>query len=250
MLAGERHNSIIMMIKDNGAVSTDELVNVFGVSDETVRRDLIKLEKAGLCTRVHGGAVRNSEFVQPSMISYRIGKNENLKIELAKKAMKFVNENDIIGIDSGSTTVAFSEMLKENFEHLTVITYSLSVFEILRNKFKVVLCGGLFDEGENAFCGNVTISQMSDLHTQKVFLAPSAISIKSGVRDYNGDLLLIQKAMYENSDKVFFIADSSKFEKSALYKIADISSKQVIITDNNLSVDVREIYADNNILIY
>lgn len=249
MLAEERHNSIILMIKNNGAVSTDELVSVFSVSDETIRRDLIKLEKSGLCTRVHGGAVRNSEFVQPSMISYRIGKNENLKIELAKKAMKFVNENDIVGIDSGSTTVAFAEMLKENFEHLTIITYSLSVFEILKNKFKIILCGGLFDEGENAFYGNVAVSQMSELHTQKLFLAPSAISVKSGIRDYNEDLILVQKAMYDNSDKVFILADSTKFEKSALYKIDDISSRVTIITDNKLSVDIRGIYSDNNIIV-
>lgn len=249
MLADERYNFIVKRIQENGAADTDELVNLLGVSSETVRRDLIKIEKAGLCTRVHGGAIRNNEFVQPSMIFNRIVINENLKIELAKKAAKFVNENDIIGIDCGSTTVAFAQMLKENFEHLTIITYSLSVFEILKSKFKVVLCGGLFDEGENAFYGNVAVSQMSELHTQKLFLAPSAISVKSGIRDYNEDLILVQKAMYNNSDKVFILADSTKFEKSALYKIDDISSKVTIITDNRLSVDIRGIYSDNNIIV-
>ncbi|MBP3361167.1 MAG: DeoR/GlpR transcriptional regulator [Clostridia bacterium] len=250
MLAAERYKLIRKKLEENGAVSNEELIKAFQMSDETVRRDLIKMEKSGFCTRVHGGAVRNGEFVQSSIISYRSGKNEQLKIELAKKAVKFVREGDIISIDSGSTTAAFSEELKENFSNLTIVTYSLSVFEILKKRFKVILCGGLYDDNENAFYGSVAISEMLSLHTQKAFLAPSAISIKAGIRDYQGDLILVQKAMYDNSDKVFFLADSSKFERNALYKIADIKREHVFISDNSLSSDIKKIYSDNGIKIY
>lgn len=250
MLANERYNFIVKRIQENGAAYTDELVDLLDVSSETIRRDLIKIEKDGLCVRVHGGGVRNNEFVQPSVFFNRMVKNENLKIELAKKAVKFVDENDIIGIDCGSTTAAFAKMLKESFENLTIITYSLSVFEIVRDKFKVILCGGLFDEKESAFYGNVAVTQMRELHTQKMFLAPSAISVKSGICDYNEDLILVQKAMYNNSDKIFILADSTKFEKSALYKIDDISSKVTIVTDDKLSGDIRGIYSDNKVVVY
>ena len=250
MLAVERYKLIRKKLVENGAVSNDELCEAFNMSDETVRRDLINLEKSGVCTRVRGGAVRNGEFVQPTMISYRMSNNEQLKKELAQKAIQFVTEGDIIGIDSGSTTIAFSEALRDNFSNLTVVTYSLSVFELLKNKFKVILSGGIYNEDESAFYGSVTISTMGNLHTQKVFLAPSAISIKAGIRDYQGELMLVQKAMYENTDKVFFLADHTKFERNALYKITDIKSEDLFISDNELSNDIKKIYMDNNIKIY
>lgn len=250
MIAEERQSTISKMLDEKGGVSTQELVSLFGVSDETVRRDLIKLEKKGLCVKVHSGAVRAGEFVLPSVISGRMTKNERAKAELAHKVIEFVDNGDIIGIDAGSTAVAFARELEKNFENLTVITYSLDVFEILKNKFKIILCGGEYSTDENAFYGEVAHSIVSDLHTQKVFLAPSAISLNSGVRDYSGDLIIIQREMYKNSDNVFFIADSSKFEKQALYKLAPIDGEHVFITDDKLPEDIKAKYTENNIKIY
>ena len=250
MTANDRQDLIRKLIEEEGVVRIKQLAGRFNVSGETVRRDLIQLEKNGFCVRVRGGATRNSEFIHSSTLAYRVCQNERFKREIGRKALKFINEGDIIGIDSGSTAAIFAEAVKETFSRLIVVTYSLGVFEKLKDKFKVILCGGMYDEKEAAFFGKVTVSAIQELHTQKFFLMPSAISLKSGICEYHQDMILVQQAMYNNTDRVFCLADNSKFEKNALYKLSDISGKVTLISDNSLSNEIKRLYLENNIRIY
>lgn len=252
MFANERQNEIYNMIQRDGAVTAAKLVNIFEVSLETIRRDLLAMEKENLLRRVHGGAVAVGRMKLFSDLMARNTENEDLKRELAKTAASMVNEKEIIGIDSGSTAIFFAEELKKRFCELTVITHSADVFEILGNHadFTIILCGGYFLKGEKAFYGPLTEDALSKLHMQKAFIFPTAVSLDGGICDYQTELYQVQRQMIKSSSDIFILADSSKFEKNALIKLCDMKNEYNYITDSLLSDEIKKIYKENDIKIY
>lgn len=252
MFAEERQNKISELVKKNGAVTTNELIKSFGVSVETIRRDLLALERNGDLKRVHGGAVSIGTMKGFADLSVRLEEHDEQKHELAKNAVKFINNGDIIGIDAGSTAIAFSQALKENFSDLTIVTYCMDVFEILckYKDFKVILCGGYFMQNENTFVGELTLEILKKLHVQKGFVFPSALSIKNGVCDYQPEMYQLQRQMIAASDELYILADSSKFETNALLKLTDIDCGATYITDSLLSDELKKLYKENNINVY
>lgn len=113
MFAKERQHKIYSMLKEKSAVYTSALVEHFGVSIETIRRDLLEMEQNGLLIRVHGGAVLNSDMKPYMNLLDRNKMQVEQKNDLALNALKFISEGDIIGVDTGSTAISFAKALKD-----------------------------------------------------------------------------------------------------------------------------------------
>lgn len=252
MLAQERQSRILDMIQKNGAVTTAKLVTLWEVSLETVRRDLLTLEKNGKVLRVHGGAIAKAGMKSYPELQQRTKEFKAQKYALSLKAAAFVSEGDIIGIDAGSTANAFAEVLKEKFTQLTVVTHSKDVFNILcdHRDFSVILCGGHYMRKTNAFCGELTLNMLKGLHLQKTFITPSAVSIEYGICDYEKDLYPIQKQLIRSSDEVYILADSSKFEKTGFLQIDSMKEEYIYVTDALLSDEAVRLYQENNLQIH
>ncbi|MBQ7794052.1 MAG: DeoR/GlpR transcriptional regulator [Clostridia bacterium] len=252
MFAKERQNIIFSMIKDNGAVTTARLVESFGVSIETIRRDLLQMEQQGQLLRVHGGAVEKGTMKVCLELKERNKEYGVQKQNLSSKAMEFIQEGDVICIDEGSTAISLSEALRERFTKLTVVTHSLDVFNILCNhrEFEVILCGGHFMRTENAFFGPLVLDTLNTLHVKKAFIFPSAVSLEYGICDFHQDLYQVQNAMIKAADEIYILADSSKFERNALLKLDDMKDTYSYITDSDLPEELRSLYKENNIKIY
>ena len=251
MFAKERHDRIYQLVTKNGAVTTADLIEKFGVSIETVRRDLLFMEQAGKLTRVHGGAVSKGDMKPYLELTERSKEHNAQKNNLSIAACQFIQNGDIIGIDAGSTANIFAEVIRNEFSQLTVVTHSCDVFEILRGQkeFEIILCGGCYMHDEGAFYGALTLDMLSNLHIQKAFIFPSAVSLEYGVCDYNDSLSQVQRQMIKASDDVYILADSSKFEKKALLKICDTQPDFTYVTDSLLPEELRKLYAENNIKI-
>ncbi len=251
MFTEERREEIISMLHKNGAVSVSGLTEHFSVSVETIRRDFLELEKIGLLKRVHGGAIIINQTKKYLNLDARERDNKDKKTELSRNAMFCIHEGDVIGIDAGSTANVFADMLTEHFSDLTVVTHSLDVFNRIchHKNFKVILCSGHFSKEENAFYGPLCKEVLKKLHMQKAFIFPSAVSIRGGVCDYNETLSEIQKIYVENSDSIYVLADSSKYEKNALLKITDMLPQYTYITDSKLSEDLKKMYKENQMTV-
>jgi len=252
MFARERQNIICDLIKENGSVTTTELIAMFGVSIETIRRDLQELEKNNRLRRVHGGAIAVGEMNQFQELSVRLHKHDSQKKELSRTAAEMVYDGDVIGVDAGSTAYYFAQALKEIRRKVTVVTYSLDVFQILNGvaDFEVILCGGHFLKKENAFSGPLTLEMLRQLHVQKAFVFPTAVSMQHGICDHEQEFVLMQKQLIACADTVYILADSSKFEKIELLRIAEMKKNYIYVTDKELSPGLAAAYHKNQYQLY
>ena len=143
MFANDRYSIIIDYINRKGSVTVSELIKELHTSTETIRRDLLYLEKENRLMRVHGGAIAISNMNMFPSLSQRLNENKEQKEKLSDIAALFVKEDDIIAIDAGSTAVEFAHVLKNRFKNLTILTHSLRNFEILKTVegFKLILIG-------------------------------------------------------------------------------------------------------------
>ncbi len=252
MFADERQNKIYEILKKNQAVTTAGLVKEFGVSVETIRRDLLTMEKKQLLKRVHGGAMLMSGMQEYNTLKIRNEENSDKKRRLSEKATEFIEEGDYISIDSGSTAIFLAEAIKKKFSDITVVTHSLDVFNILASKegIKVILCGGEYLKSENVFFGELTEECFSRIYVKKTFVFPASVSMEFGIGDFRQELMHLQKIMKKRSDKVYILADSSKFEKKSLLKQSEMEKEYEYITDSGLSAELVELYRENGYKVH
>ncbi len=251
MFADKRQKIIHEIIKSDGAVTIARLVSEFQVSTETVRRDLLAMERAGLLKRVHGGAVSNGEIMPRMSLEERNRNFSEEKVQIAKAAADLVEEGDVIGIDAGSTAIPFAREIARRFSSLTVVTYSRDVFDALsENKgITVILTGGEYNSDERYFEGHLVLGALDTLYMNKVFIIPMAVSLEYGISGFSKDLCALSKKLIERSGEVIILADSSKFEKCALYKRSETKREYAYVTDGELSEEIKSLYAENGIEI-
>ncbi len=247
MLARDRQAKILNMLKLKGSVATTDVSRDLGVSIETIRRDLLALERNGQLSRVHGGAVATGDMFSFHTLKDRIEERKDAKINLCKVASSFVNDGDVILVDSGSTAIYFADAIKD--KKVTVITYSLDVFDRLKYSPNVslILCGGHYLSDENCVHGSFTFDMLDKLHVAKAFVFVSAISLKYGVCDFEKNVYALQKKSIEIADEVYILADSEKYEKHGLLKLCDVNDKYYFITDTGLNDKYKDAYIEKGV---
>ena len=248
MLASQRHNQIQLMLRENGAVTVAGLMEAFGISMETARRDLAAMEKAGLLARVHGGALPLDSAQLYHPLKDRMHIQQPQKLAIAEAAAALVNEEDFISVGAGSTALAFARELRKRFRRLTVVTYSLDVFEALRDlpEYTVILAGGTYYPEEGAFIGSATGAFLSGVYVQKAFVFPSMLSLEKGITTHTAPAPQLQ-TLIRQCDHVYVLADNTKFEKNSIHQVSPMRQDFVYITDNGLTDTLKKLYADNHL---
>lgn len=249
MFATERYDKILQMLEQNSSVAVSELSEIFNVSIETIRRDLCALEDQNKLRRVHGGAISADKMNSYCNLAARLDEHTEQKRQLSSIALKTLQEGDVIAVDSGSTAVEFIRLVKGRFGNLKIITYSLDIFKELQSSptFETILIGGSYMQKEDCFYGELSIEAISRLHVNKAYICPTAISLQQGAYEHLTEIAAIQKAFMQSADSVIALADSSKFEKTAFYKVCDTARFDKIITDKFLDAKIAEQYKENGI---
>ena len=233
MVAEERRLQICELLGDRRTVSLGELTARFGVSSETIRRDLLALETAGALRRTHGGAMSLSPMLRSKTLLQRTEDHPGEKRALSLRAIGEIADGDTVAIDAGSTARELVRLLPGRFHALTVVTASLDVVEGLRgaDEIRLIVCGGDFLRSENAFCGQPTLDALEALRVDKAFLCPAAVSLRGGVMDHVPEILPVQRQMLHTAGQVFFLADSSKLEKTDTYRLKPLEAGDTVVTD-------------------
>ncbi|HEX3047604.1 MAG TPA: DeoR/GlpR family DNA-binding transcription regulator [Bacillota bacterium] len=237
MLPVTRLEEITRILEKNGNVDIDTLSNVFKVSGKTIRQDLAKLETMGFVTRVHGGAVlKQSE--NGNIFPIRLRKQQSLteKERIGLAALKYIEENDIVILDGGSTTLQLAKLLGE--PKIIVITNDLLIANELSNKENITLYitgGQLRREGVFTLLGRDAEKMLAKYHANKLFLGTSALDFEQGLTVLSAEEAEVKKAMLHSAKMIYCLADYSKFHKLAFASFAALSDLDLLITDSRIT---------------
>ncbi len=233
MLNTERQQRIAQYVRSNGRATVSELVERFGVSDATIRRDLEKLEDGGHLRRAHGGAlsVRRST-PEPPVVS-RMAECEEEKRKIGQAAARLVKDNETIFIGSGTTTLEVARNLDDK-QGLTVITNALNVANQLvsNSNITLVIVGGLVRQSELSMVGHLTEQTLQELRADKVIMGMRAIDLKNGLTSEYLPETLTDRSIIKFAPEVILVADHTKFNQSSTAWVAPITAVHKIVTDD------------------
>lgn len=231
MMTDQRHEYILKELQKNKSVSVVDLVEQIGASESTIRRDLLELDQQGLLKRVHGGAVildkRNVLVENP--LSERQLQHEQEKQEIAYRACQFIEKNDIVYIDSGSTTLKLLDYLQE--KNATYITNGLLHAHILAiHGFKVICIGGEIRGITGGCVGSRAINEVSRYHFTKGFFGTNGADSEYGFTTPDSEEAAMKETAFYRCEKRYVLCDHSKFNKISPVHFANIEDA-AIITD-------------------
>lgn len=238
-----RRSMILQKLKSNSSVSVAELSREFGVSEVTIRKDLNILYERNLVIRTHGGAILGSNPVttyedvhinSKRLIHYREKK------AIGKAAAALIKDGDTIMLDSGTTTLEIARNLHK-FQRLTIITNAINVaVELLAYKrFNVIMLGGNLRETSQSTVGPVSESVLKMFYCDKLFLGVDSFNMESGLSTPSIEEANINQVMISRAKEVIAVFDSSKINKRALAFIAPIEKIDTIVTDEGMSIKLR-----------
>jgi DeoR/GlpR family transcriptional regulator of sugar metabolism len=241
MLAAERYDRIVEMVNVKGSIRVSELSEHCRVTEETIRRDLDRLEQAGRLRRSHGGAVSVKEE-QPE-IPYRVRETTHAeeKKRIAQSALSMIRPGDRILLDA-STTAGYMAANMPDMP-LTVLTNSIQVATELssRDKIEVILTGGQLAQRSLSFVGPLAERSLETYHVDKLFLSCKGVHLEGGgISESNELQARLKQKMVGISDQVILLADTSKFGVRAFARVTGLDAVHEVITDQSLDDDLIE----------
>lgn len=248
--ATERHAQLVLLLKDHGYCSVAEMSQMLDVSAMTIRRDLHILHEQQIIDVTYGGA----RFIAPKQTEphFDIRTHEHLaaKQAIGKKATElFIEEGDVIGIDSGSTILEVARNLPDI--PLTVVTHSLPAATIVaqNSKHQLIMLGGILQASSNYFHGPQAIAALHNLYINKLFLATSGLLIPEGLSSCYLSDAEMKQALIKPSRQVVLCMDSSKIGRAFLARFAPLDAIDVLITDDGISDEYREAIQKQNVQV-
>src|SRR5579875_3353229 len=242
-LPEERRLRIVAELNARDAVRAEDLARRFGVSPETIRRDLVSLEEQGLARRVYGGAVRPvSRAFEPP---YEQRQVEGLarKQAMARLAASLASPGDTLIFDVGTSVAEVARALPASYTG-RVLTCSLLVAQELagRGGIEVIVSGGRVRPGDLACSGPAAEAFFSKYFADRVFLGSGGVHPAAGLTDYHLDEIAVRQTLMERSRERYVLADSSKIGHIAVGQVCPLDALTAIITDSGADpAIVREI---------
>ena len=239
MTAEQRKQKISDLLKENGTVRVTDLSRLFSVSEVTVRAYLEDMEKKGLLTRVHGGAVSSYKPYYSMNLNQRLETNQKEKVEIAERIATLIEPGDTVMLNAGTTTLLAFRKFPMDYS-LNIVTNSISIaLEASGNpNYNVILAGGSVNTKYQFTYGNDAASQIRRYHADKLILSVDGIDPTRGFTTYYDRECSVDTAMLEQSDLCIVAADRSKFGHSAFAKISDISVADYIVTSAPLPAEL------------
>ena len=238
MILDQRRDEILQVIEQQGFVSLQELVTRLGASESTVRRDLEHLDGIGQIRRTRGGAAYTGESITPFEERFRSASRE--KQTIGKVVADLIQPGETILLDGGTTTLEVARGLAG--KTLQVVTNSLPIANLLaqQQNIELILIGGYLYPRTGVALGPLAESALREVHVPRVIMGTGGITEK-GLFNSNTLLVECERLMLEAAEEVWVVADSSKFGRSALAHLCELSKVTRMIVDSGLSDSWREI---------
>jgi len=229
----QRRHTIMQLLQEQGEVSVEQLVQLFDISEVTIRKDLSALETSGFLLRKYGGAILMPKEIMDESENNELTKR---KLVIAKAAAERIRDHNRIIVDSGSTTAALIKQLNLK-QGLVVMTNSLSVATELRaleNEPTLLMTGGTWDTRSESFQGKVAEQVLRSYDFDQLFIGADGIDLARGSTTFN-ELVGLSQVMAEVSREVVVMVESQKIGRKMPNLELTWQQIDVLITDTGLS---------------
>jgi DeoR family fructose operon transcriptional repressor len=249
MFEEERKIQILNILDRERSVTIGRLSEYFHVSASTIRRDLTSMEKAGLIKRTHGGAILVERLNDDLNFAQKRTKDYDLKNAIGKRAAELVKDGEVIAINSSTITMLMAEHLTAR--HLTIVTNSLNILNIIKecNDYQIVVLGGIYMANAQTIEGPTTTEQIKLLHFDKAFLGANGVDLEFGLSSASELEAKSKIAMIQQSKETYFLCEHKKFDRSSIFKVADLRDTTAVITDGQVDPEIVERYSKETDII-
>lgn len=242
MIGFERKSEILNLLEKDGKIAVSSLADRFGVCKETIRRDLREFEVNNILKRTHGGAFIEAQVSRNQdefPVTVREVQRYEEKLAICKKAASMIKDGDAIFVDNSSTTIFLIRCIPRNV-NVCIITNSMKVLleavQVKNPSLRFICLGGELKESNMSFSGMIPQKVAQDYYPSKAFLSCAGISEHQMLTDSSAAEVDIKKLMIDRSQKVFVLADHTKFSSTGHVHLTEFSSVDCIITDNKTDV--------------
>jgi DeoR/GlpR family transcriptional regulator of sugar metabolism len=231
--AQERQELIAQVLREQGRVEVVDLALRFGVSEDSIRRDIRLLAARGIARKTHGGAV--ALHLAPLAATERQEVASQAKRAIAAAALAHVQPHQTLFIDGGTTAVAFAQALRsaESLRPLTVVTAALDVFTALVGdaRLTLVLAGGRWDPSTRMFLGPQGLAMLAGYRADLALLGACALHPRLGLTSIEAEDAAFKRAMVEASAQRILLTDASKLGTVAPHAVCALAALDRVITD-------------------
>jgi DeoR family glycerol-3-phosphate regulon repressor len=246
----DRRNQIRQLVQSKGFVTIEEMAVEFGVTPQTIRRDINTLSKSGDLQRFHGGAGVPSSIEN---VAYNERKILCLseKQRIAQMVADQIPDNASLFINIGTTTEAIAQVLGTH-KRLRVITNNLNVATILaaNQNFEIILAGGMVRHRDFGLIGPLTIDFIQQFKVDYGIIGISGIDMDGTLLDFDYREVRASRAIIDNSRKIFLAADHTKFGRNAMVRLGNITEVTALFTDYPPPASLVKIMDDAGVALY
>ncbi len=240
MLSSERQEAISGLVTKLGTVRTMVLAEEFAVTDETIRKDLVILEKRGELVRVHGGATRAERSREERPLTERQLVNREEKAAIARAAVGRIQPNETIFLDASSTALTLAEVLPDM--PLTVLTNAHPVFNVLegRAQFDLICTGGLYESRSKSFIGLSAEAALKRYNIHRMFFSGNGLDLERGLSERNSRQAAFKERVIACSEDVVFLGDHTKIGEKSAFFFAKPGDLTCLVTDSGTDHSIIE----------
>ncbi|CDG88217.1 DeoR/GlpR family transcriptional regulator [Xenorhabdus bovienii] len=243
----QRHDAIIELVRLQGYVSTEELVEHFDVSPQTIRRDLNDLADKNKIQRHHGGAALPSSSVNTAYHDRKIMWSDE-KARIARQVATQIPNGATLFIDIGTTPEAVAHALL-NHRDLRIVTNNLNVASLFMGKedFRLIMAGGEVRSRDGGIIGEATLDFISQFRLDFGILGISGIDSDGSLLEFDYHEVRTKRAIIENSRCVMLVADHSKFGRSAMVNLGNMNLIDFLFTDKAPPASIQKIIEQHSV---
>jgi len=250
MNLGDRHAQIKQIVQAKGFVTIEQLAREFGVTPQTIRRDINVLSKSGAIQRFHGGAgiassTENVAYNERKIICFQE------KRKIAAMVAEQIPDHASLFINIGTTTEAVAQALIHH-KRLRIITNNLNVATILSSNenFEVIVTGGLVRHRDGGLIGEATIDFIQQFKVDFGIIGISGIDLDGTLLDFDYREVRVARAIIDNSRKVYLATDHTKFGRNAMVRLGNISEIDSLFTDQAPPQSLVEIMNQGEVRLF
>jgi len=241
--ARQRRDLIARRIREQGRVQVAELIEEFGLTDTSIRRDLTILEQKGDIRRVHGGAVATNDGLQIAALEKRLTRQEKEKRRIGAAAAKFIHAHDVIIMDSGTTVVQVAHHIPESLRQmgtLRIVTNSTLLLDEVGMwaSPNLLLLGGIYLPEYWATVGPQVLYSLQQISAHRAFLGCDGLTLDGGITSAHPLIAQAGGEMAKRAEQVIVLADHTKLGRAGFVPIMPISNIDILITDSLVSEEM------------